>query len=100
MKALQSIQQKKISAESMKTEVFYLCDCYSHGLLVEKDDETNSMLINCFERGFDGRKMSMFERLKWCFYIIKNGHPYTDMIVLDESKSLDLAKFIKQSFKS
>jgi hypothetical protein len=100
MKALQSIQQKKINAESMKTEVFYLCDCYSHGLLVEKDDETNSMLINCFERGFDGRKMSMFERLKWCFYIIKNGHPYTDMIVLNESKSLDLAKFIKQSFKS
>lgn len=76
-------------------EVFYLCDCYSHGLFIEKDSETNSILINCFERGFDGRKMSFLERLRWCFYIIKNGHPYTDMIVLNENKVTELIKFLK-----
>jgi hypothetical protein len=51
-----------------------------------------------FERGFDGKKMSIRDRLRWAFHIIINGHPYTDMIILDTDKVKDLNNFLKKNF--
>jgi hypothetical protein len=74
-----------------------LCDCYSHSLFVEKDDENNRFFINLFERRFDGQKMSWKERIRWCFHILKNGTPFTDMIIVKSRKAKDLADFINNT---
>lgn len=81
-----------------KNKKFIMCDCYSHALLLEKDDEDDSLYISMFERGFDGKKMSIRDRLRWAFHIIINGHPYTDMIILDTDKVKDLNNFLKKNF--
>lgn len=74
-----------------------MCDCYSHCLFVEKDDEDNHFFISLFERGTDGRKMSWKERLRWCFYILTKGTPFTDMIVIDSKKAKELAEFFDKN---
>jgi len=81
-----------------KNKKFIVCDCYSHALLLEKDDDADSLYISMFERGFDGKKMSIRDRLRWAFHIIINGHPYTDMIILDTDKVKDLNNFLKKNF--
>ena len=81
-----------------KNEKFIVCDCYSHSLFLEKDNDDNTLYISVFERGLDGKKMSIKERLRWAFYIIINGHPYTDMIILNSDKVKDLNDFLKKNF--
>ena len=52
-----------------------MCDCHSHGLVVERFDDEEEVYIALFERGLDGRKLSFIERIKWCWQILRHGNP-------------------------
>lgn len=76
-----------------------ICDCYSHILYLNKYEDEEELYISFFEQGFDGKKLSFREKIKWCWNIIKNGHPYTDMIVLDKTKQSKLIEFLNKCTK-
>lgn len=77
-------------------ETFIVCDCYSHGLWIERFKEDESVFINLFERGTTGKKLSFTEKLKWCWQILIHGHPWTDMIILDKDKQKALVEFLSK----
>lgn len=79
-------------------KLFIMCDCQDHALFVEAHSNDKSLWISLFERGADGKKMSILQRLHWCWYILKNGHPYTDMIIVDEIKAKELNRFLSKHF--
>ena len=47
--------------------IFLICDCYEHGLLVEKFNDENEVSLSLFERGLKGRTLCWSERLRWCW---------------------------------
>jgi len=47
--------------------IFLICDCFEHGLLVEKFKDENEVSLSLFERGLSGRTLGWSERLRWCW---------------------------------
>ena len=76
--------------------IFLICDCYDHGLLVEKYEREEEVCISLFERGLKGRTLSFTERLKWCWHIIRYGKPWSDFIILNEENQKKLKEFLNE----
>lgn len=74
---------------------FLICDCYEHGLLVERYGDEEEVCISLFERGLNGRILSFTERLRWCWHILRYGSPWSDFIILNVENQKQLKKFLK-----
>lgn len=74
---------------------FLICDCYEHGLLVEKFEGEDELYISLFERGLDGRKLSFKERLRWCWQILIHGKPWSDFVILNTENQKQLKSFLE-----
>ena len=76
-----------------KNSEFFICDCYSHGLLVEKFDD-EEVCLSLFERGLSGRTLGWLERLRWCWQILRHGKPWSDFIILNAENQKKLKEFL------
>lgn len=76
--------------------IFLMCDCHSHALFVEKFKEEEEVYISLFERGYEGKRMNLFERLRWCYRIIIYGHPWTDSVILNTENQRKLRSFLNE----
>ena len=83
-----------------QNELFVECDCHSHVIVVNKMDEDGygdfEYCMAFFERGYDGRILSFKNRLRWCWHILRYGHPWTDSIILDRNKAKRLGEFLSK----
>jgi hypothetical protein len=77
-----------------KDSEFLICDCYSHGLLVEKFKGEEEVSLSLFERGLDGRILSWSSRLKWCWQILRYGKPWSDFVILNTENQKTLKDFL------
>lgn len=77
-----------------KDSEFLICDCYSHGLLVERLDDEEELCLSLFERGLDGRILSWSSRLKWCWQILRYGKPWSDYVILNTENQKKLKEFL------
>ena len=77
-----------------QNSVFLICDCFSHGLLVEKFKGEEEVSISLFERGLEGRILSWFSRLKWCWQILRYGKPWSDFVILNTENQKRLKEFL------
>ena len=73
---------------------FLICDCHSHGLLVEKFDDEEEVCLSLFERGLDGRILSWSSRLRWCWQILRYGKPWSDFVILNTENQKRLKEFL------
>lgn len=79
----------------MKTK-YIKCSCGSELLSLEKFDDDQYVYFSIWERGFnDNNKLTFFERLRWCWKILKSGRPFTDSIVFDGEGMDDIVEAIK-----
>ncbi len=78
-----------------KDSAFLICDCFSHGLLVEKFEDEEEVCLSLFERGMDGRILRWSERLRWCWQILRYGKPWSDFIILNTENQKRLKEFLK-----
>ena len=76
--------------------IFLICDCYEHGLLVEKFKHENEVSLSLFERGLSGRTLGWSERLRWCWQIIRYGRPWSDFVILNEENKQQLKDFLNK----
>ena len=76
-----------------KESEFLICECYSHGLLVEKFDD-EEVYLSLFERGLSGRTLGWSERLRWCWQILRYGKPWSDFIILNAENQKKLKEFL------
>ena len=74
--------------------VFLICDCFSHGLLVEKFKGEEEVSLSLFERGLDGRILSWSSRLRWCWQILRYGKPWSDFVILNTENQKRLKDFL------
>ena len=75
--------------------VFLICDCFSHGLLVEKFKHEEEVSISLFERGLEGRILPWLSRLKWCWQILRYGKPWSDFVLLNIENQKRLKEFLR-----
>lgn len=74
--------------------VFLICDCFSHGLLVEKFEGEEEVSLSLFERGLNGRILSWSSRLRWCWQILRYGKPWSDFVILNTENQKRLKEFL------
>ena len=74
--------------------VFLICDCFSHGLLVEKFEGEEEVSLSLFERGLNGRILSWSSRLRWCWQILRYGKPWSDFVILNTENQKRLKDFL------
>ena len=75
--------------------IFLICDCFSHGLLVEKFKDEEEVSLSLFERGLSGRILPWRERLRWCWQILRYGKPWSDFIILNPENQKQLKEFLE-----
>lgn len=72
---------------------FYECSCHSGGILLDfSDKEFDTIEISFWHQGFYGQVLSLKERIRRCWYILRKGTPYTDMMILNKEISRKLGK--------
>lgn len=73
---------------------YYECDCHHEGIMLrhEIDEGFPQLELAFFSFGKVGENISLFERLRWCWYIIRRGFPYCDQIILRQETARELGK--------
>jgi hypothetical protein len=78
---------------------FYECTCGAQTIMAHYEEEEGIRLVDLafFSNHIDGR-MTLWQRLRFAWQVLKTGIPWADAVVLDteEAKRLgeDLVKFI------
>lgn len=80
----------------MKTKNKYIqCSCGGELISLEKWD--GGIYLSIWERGYrDNNKLTFFERLLWCWKIIKSGRAFGDCIILDDNKVDELIESLEE----
>lgn len=80
--------------KSNKT-LFVPCDCRSEILMIEYDHHLKAADLAIYETDAAFRaKMSLWQRLRYCYQVLCHKKPYADEIMLDNKQLLDLKNFL------
>lgn len=61
------------------------CSCGSEILILDKWDE--EICLSIWDNGYAcDNRLSISQRIRWCWQIITKGRPFTDQMVLDKEK--------------
>ena len=86
------------SITNLKTNktLFIPCDCKNEILAIEYDHEWKIAELAIYEHyiGY-ARKLSLWQRIRYCYQILVNKKPYADQIALDKKQLIDLLNFLK-----
>lgn len=76
-------------------DIFIECNCHSEAIRVEKQTD-GDVWFSFWQSGFGLKELCWKERLRLIFYILKNGHSYTDMVIFNKEKVDKLIDFLKE----
>lgn len=92
------LERKKMGSVTNLKEnktLFIPCSCKSEILVVEFDHEIELADLAIFENYTNySNKMSLWQRLRYCFQVLAHKKPYADQMVLDKNQLKDLQKFL------
>ena len=75
--------------------LFIPCSCKSEILVIEYDHEIQLADLAIFENYTNySNKMSLWQRLRYCYKVLFEKKPYADQMVLDNKQLKDLQKFL------
>ena len=75
--------------------LFIPCSCKSEILAIEYDHEIQLADLAIFEHYTNySNKMSLWQRLRYCYRVLFEKKPYADQMVLDNKQLKDLQKFL------
>lgn len=94
-----------MSKEKKQYPIVYIeCDCHSEMLQLSFDNDEDMVTptgedlrflsISFYKYGHVGSYYSWRERLRHIRHIIKEGHPYSDNIILRKSERLKLTEYL------
>lgn len=77
----------------MNKTAFIKCTCHSEGVMVEADNECDTLFLSIWERGYkDDNSLSWKQKLRYIWQVLIHGKPYTDQIVLNREACFALSK--------
>jgi hypothetical protein len=92
------LERKKMGSVTNLKEnktLFIPCSCKSEILVVEFDHEIEMADLAIFENYTNySNKMSLWQRLRYCYKVLFEKKPYADQMVLDKKQLKDLQKFL------
>lgn len=71
---------------------FIFCSCSSETIVLEKFKNEDEIYLCIFGRGLNVKRYNWRDRFRHILYILKNGFPYTDEIVLSKQSAKELIK--------
>ena len=77
------------------TTKYIRCSCGSEILVLDKwDDE---ICLSIWDNGYScDNRLSIRQRIRWCWQIIRKGKPFTDQMVLDTEKIDEIMVAMKE----
>jgi len=79
--------------------LFIPCSCKSEILVIEYDHEIQLADLAIFENYTNyGHKMSLWQRIRYCYQVLVNKKPYADQMVLDKDQLKELKVFLYDLF--
>jgi len=92
------LERKKMGSVTNLKEnktLFIPCSCKSEILVIEYDHEIQLADLAIFEHYTNySHKMSLWQRLRYCYKVLFEKKPYADQMVLDNKQLKDLQKFL------
>jgi len=85
------------SQTNLKTNktLFIPCGCRSEILMVEYDHDMQMADFAIYEHQVSYKsKMSLYQRLQYCWRVLFHKKPYADQIMLDNRQLVELRNFI------
>jgi hypothetical protein len=77
--------------------LFIPCSCKSEILVIEYDHDWDIADLAIFENYTNySNKMSLWQRLRYCFQVLAYKKPYADQMVLDKKQLKDLKEFLNE----
>jgi hypothetical protein len=75
--------------------LFIPCGCRNEILVIEYDHDMDMADVAIYEHyvGFKN-KLSLWQRLRFCYQVLFHKKPYADQIMLDKNQLKDLQKFL------
>jgi hypothetical protein len=77
----------------MNDGVIFQCDCHGEMITLVKEKEDNFIMLSIWALG--RYPMSLWQRIRHCIYILKNGRPYGDQILLSKDKAEAMALHLR-----
>lgn len=91
-------ERKKMGSITNLSEnktLFIPCSCKSEILVIEYDHEIQLADLAIFENYTNySNKMSLWQRLRYCYKVLFDKKPYSDQMVLDNKQLKDLQEFL------
>lgn len=80
--------------EKNKT-LFISCDCKSKILIIDYDHGVKMADFAIYENSVSYcHKMSLWQRIRYCYQVLVNKKPYADQITLTQKQILELKSFL------
>ena len=84
----------------MKKSDYIKCDCGSELICIEgwpSETGEKAIYISLWEQGnHNNNALTIFDRLRWCWQILKTGRPFTDEIILYKDGIEQLYQVVKE----
>jgi hypothetical protein len=75
--------------------IFLLCDCHSEVLVIEYDSQIKCAELAMYENHASYKhKLSIWQRIRYCYQVLINKKPYTDQIMLNNKQIQELKTFL------
>jgi hypothetical protein len=88
---------RKFALGKENKTLFIPCSCKSEILVIEYDHEIQLADLAIFEHYTNySHKMSLWQRLRYCYKVLFETKPYADQMVLDNKQLKDLQKFLNE----
>lgn len=66
---------------------FIPCSCSGEGISVSQDSEAPyDLFVNFWSNGFQGKRLSFWLRLRWCWDVLRTGTPWQDFMLLPQTQ--------------
>jgi hypothetical protein len=76
--------------------LFIPCDCRNEILAIEYDHEIEVADLAIYESSIGYKhKLSLWQRLRYCYQVLVNKKPYADQITLNKKQLKDIVVFLK-----
>lgn len=75
--------------------IFFLCDCQSEVLVMEYDRDIDLASLAIYENQASYKhKLSLWQRMRYCYQVLINKKPYSDQIMLNKDQIKELKTFL------
>jgi hypothetical protein len=89
------VNQKDAKNHNQRT-IFIRCGCQSEMLVLDYDGEVDMIDLSMYEIDVSYKyRMSLWQKIRYIYQVIRYGQPYTDQIVLNRDQINELKSFLE-----